>query len=490
MCDDLNISPTGHASASSRRHFLASNAMGLSSVALAWLLNRQDARAEPSRPELEQKQFDLVAKAPDAAPRATSMISLFMQGGPSQLDLLDPKPEMAKWDGKPFPGKIKYDNAAQASSKVLHSPWKFAKYGECGTDVSELLPGFAKIVDDVTVVRSMHTGVNNHGQSIHALNTGRFLSGRPALGSWLTYALGAESDNLPAFVALTDPVGLPVEGVRNWSNGWLPSIYQGTVIRPREPRILNLDAPQHLQGAAQKRYLAYLAELNEKHLDDHPGELDLQARIASFELAAKMQTAAREALDISGETKATQTLYGLDDPETREYGTRCLFARRLVERGVRFVQLFTRYQFWDHHGNIKKSLPAACQKTDRPAAALVTDLKQRGLLDSTVVHWGGEMGRLPVIQNENNIGRDHNTYGFSMWLAGGGFRAGYVHGQTDEFGHHAVENVVTHSDYHATLLHLFGLDKDKLTYARNGQDQSLVDGQKCQIVREILEDRA
>jgi hypothetical protein len=277
--------------------------------------------------------------------------------------------------------------------------------------------------------------------------------------------------------------------VRNWTNGWLPSLYQGTVVRPREPRILNLDPPPALKGEAQRRYLTYLAELNRKNLERHPGELDLEARIASYELAARMQTAAKEALDISSETEATRRMYGLDDPATQDYGSRCLIARRLVERGVRFVQLFTRYQFWDHHGAIRSALPAACKKVDQPSAALVMDLKQRGLLDTTLVHWGGEMGRLPVIQNDagpDQVGRDHNTHGFSMWLAGGGVRAGHIHGATDEFGHKAIADVVTHSDYHATLLHLFGLDHQRLIYSRNGQEQSLVDKQECRVVGQLL----
>src|SRR5438876_1998293 len=409
---------------STRRHFLATNALGLGSVALAWLLNEDRLLAEPSRPELEPHKFDLTSKPPHQPPRARAMISLFMQGGPSHLDLLDPKPGMGKYDGKTFPGTIKYDNAAQASARVLASPWKFAKHGRCGTEVSELLPHLAGVVDDITVIRSMHTGVNNHGQSIFALNNGRTQAGRPCLGSWMTYGLGSESQNLPAFVVLTDPDGLPVEGVQNWSNGWLPSLFQGTVVRPREPRILNLDPPVHLKGDAQKRNLAYLERLNRQHLERHPGESDLEARIASYELAARMQTAAKEALDIGSESAATKKLYGIDAPVTQEYGMRCLIARRLVERGVRFVQVFTRNQFWDHHGNIRSALPAACRMTDGPAAALVKDLKSRGLLDSTVVHWGGEMGRLPVIQNDSGgarVGRDHNTHGFTMWLAGGGF---------------------------------------------------------------------
>ena len=468
---------------------MATGAMGLGGLALSWLLNEENLLAAPLKPPLEEQAFDLKPKAPHAEPQARAMISLFMQGGPSHIDLFDPKPEMQRWDGQAFPGDIKYDNAAQASSKVFASPWKFSPRGECGMELSELLPHLGNVADDITLVRSTQTSVNNHVQSIDALNTGRVLQGRPALGSWLTYGLGTESQELPAFVVLTDPGGLPVAGVRNWSNGWLPSLFQGTVVRPSEPRILNLDPPPRLQGRGQEKFLDYLGQLNRRHLAEHPGEHDLQARISGYELAARMQLAAKEALDITGESKATRELYGLNDPATAEYGTRCLIARRLVERGVRFVQIFTRNQYWDHHGSIQGSLPAACRMTDQPSAALVYDLKSRGLLDSTVVHWGGEMGRLPVIQNDAGpakIGRDHNTYGFSMWLAGGGFRGGYVHGKTDDFGHHAVEDTVTHNDYHATLLHLFGLDPERLVYHRNGQKRSLIDEQPSSIVGKLL----
>ena len=474
---------------SARRHFLAQGAMSLAPLAMSWAMQRDGLQAAPVKPELARQSFDLLPKHPRKTPRATAMISMFMQGGPSQVDLMDPKPELNRLDGKQFPGTIKYDNAAQASSRVLGSPWKFRQHGECGTPLSELLPGLSEVVDDILVIRSMHTGVNNHGQSIHAMNTGRTQRGRPALGSWLTFGLGADTDELPAYVAMTDPRGLPVEGVLNWSNGWLPSLFQGTVVRPREPRILNLEPPESFRGKVQSNYLDLLTQLNQRHIAKRKGELELEARIANFRLAARMQTAAREALDISRESKATHAMYGLDDKATVEFGTRCLIARRLVERGVRFVQLFTKNQYWDHHGSIRQSLPASCLKVDRPAAALVADLKQRGLLDSTVVHWGGEMGRLPVIQNDagpRQVGRDHNTYGFSMWVAGGGFRAGGTYGETDEFGHHAVEKVVNHFDYHATLLHLFGIHPDDLVYLRNGREQSLLDGQPGKIIKGLL----
>jgi len=468
-----------------RRHFLEQQAFGLSGLALAWLLG-EDAKAAPNKPELEPRTFDVKPKQPSHPPQATAMISMFMQGGPSHHDMFDSKPELTKRHLQTYTGDIQYDNAAEASAKLFASPWKFTPRGQCGMELSELVPHLGEIADDITLIRSMHTGVNNHGQSINALNTGNFQNGRPALGSWITYALGSESQNLPAFVVLSDPTGLPVLGVDNWASTWLPSLYQATVVRPHEPRILNLDPPQSLRGPAQRRFLGYLDKLNREHLERHPGEQDLSARIHSYELAARMQTAAKEALDISGETEATHKLYGIDQDESRDYGTRCLIARRLIERGVRFVQLHTGNQTWDHHGGIEKGLPNVCRKTDQPAAALVKDLKQRGMLDTTLVHWGGEMGRLPVIQNEKNIGRDHNTHGFSMWLAGGGVKAGLAYGATDELGHKAVENVVTHHDYHATLLHLMGISAEQVTFPRPGTPGSLLDGADGKIVWDIL----
>ena len=484
------------AARSSRRHFLAAGSMSLGGFALATLLENERLIAEskdkkdPSfRPELQKTTFDTKAKTPQFKPTANAMISLWMQGGPSHLDLFDPKPVLNKLDGKTFEGEIKYDNAADASSTILGSPWKFQKHGECGMELSELLPGLAEVVDDITLIRSMHTGVNNHGQSIRALQNGRILGGRPTVGSWLTFGLGCETESLPAYVAMIDPGQLPVMGVENWSNGFLPSIYQGTVVRPRDPRILNLDPPPHLKGSAQQEALKFLEKLNRQHLAQREGYHDLEARIASYELAAHMQLAAKDAVDISRETKTTQRMYGLEDPATKEYGARCLIARRLIERGVRFVQVFTENQRWDHHHSIRSGLPSAIKKVDVPSAALVKDLKQRGLLDSTVVHWGGEMGRLPVIQNDKGatrVGRDHNTYGFSMWVAGGGFKSGYIHGATDEMGHRAVENIVHHFDYHTTLLHLFGFDANRFAYESGSRTMSLLDNQGGSLIKELI----
>jgi hypothetical protein len=474
----------------SRRHFLHANGFGLGSLALASLLSRDGLLAAPVKPALfGEDRYDLTPKKPHFEPKAKAMISLFMMGGPSQMDLFDPKPMLSKYDGQKFPGEIKYDNLAQASSKCFGSPWKFEKHGQCGMELSELLPHLGGVADDITLIRSMSSGVSNHAQGLYAINAGRSVAGRPALGSWLTYGLGSETEELPAYMVLAHPGGLPTFQSEHYTNGWLPSLFQGTVIRATEPRILNLDPPPSLAGAPQARQLDLLKMFNEEHLSQHPGELDLQARIASYELAAKMQTAAKEALDISNEPEHVKKLYGVDKPETRDYATRCIIARRLIERGVRYVQVLNAGQSWDQHSSLISSLPKNCAAVDQPSAALVTDLKQRGLLDSTVVHWGGEMGRLPVLQNDagrEKWGRDHNTYGFSMWVAGGGFKGGYVHGETDDFSHHAVVDVVKHYDWHATLLRQFGLDHTKLTYKRNGLAASLTDNQGAQVVTKLL----
>ena len=475
----------------SRRHLLKKQGVGIGSVALTQLLHRHGLLAAPVKPELdaEEGRFDLTAKRPHFQPQAKAMISLFMMGGPSQMDLLDPKPKLTEYHGKKFPGEVKYDNLAQASSKCFGSPWKFKRHGQSGMELSELLPHLGSVCDEITLIRSMTSGVSNHAQGLYAMSTGKGIAGRPTLGSWLTYGLGCETDELPAFMALIDPAGLPNFPVDHFGNGWLPSLYQGTVVRATEPRILNLDPPPSLAGTPQQRQLNLLRALNEDHLAEHPGELDLQARISSYELAANMQTAAKEALDISSEPAHIKKLYGIDNPVTQNYGTRCLIARRLVERGVRFVQVLNPGQSWDQHSSLVTSLPKLCAAMDQPSAALITDLKQRGLLDSTVVHWGGEMGRLPVLQNDAGYekwGRDHNTYGFSMWLAGGGFKKGYVHGETDEFGHKAVLDEVRHFDYHATLLHAFGLDHTALTYKRNGLAASLTDNQGARVIHQLL----
>ena len=468
----------------SRRHLLYSSALGLGGIAATWLLHRDGLLAEdstaPVKPELEPRTFDTREKQPPLQPQTRAMISMFMLGGPSQIDLFDPKPELVKRNGQMFGGDVKFDNPAQASREIMGPAWKFRPHGKCCMELSELVPRLGEVADEITLIRSMHTGANNHFPSSMAINSGAAVEGRASLGNWLLYGLGSETQQLPAYVALTDPKGPPIRGSKNWSNGRLPSVFQGTAGRPTEPRIFNLDPPRHLRGKVQQAQLEFLREFNQQHLQRHPGENDLSARIASYELAARMQLNAREAFDISRETAATHRMYGIDQDVTRDYGTRCLIARRLVERGVRFVQLFAQGQTWDHHGSILQALPDRCREVDQPAAALVRDLKQRGMLDSTLVHWGGEMGRLPLIQfrqgnNRSHIGRDHNTYGFSMWVAGGGLRGGYVHGRTDDMSHYAIEGVVHHYDWLATVLHQFGLDHEQLKFRNGPREFSLVD---------------
>ena len=470
-----------------RRRFLRHNTMGIGGLSLGWLLNRDKLLATPPAVPRGEQSFDLTPKQPHHTPKAKAMISLFMHGGPSHMDLTDPKPELTRLDGKEYSDDVHYSFANEASRNLFGSPWKFKKHAQCGMDFSELLPHTAGIADDLCMIRSMHTGHNGHEVSIRYMNAGiPAVLGRPSLGAWLTYALGSVTDELPAYMVLSDPGGHPVDGVHNWTNGFLPSLYQGTVLRAKEPRIFNLNAPAHLKGDVQRNYLDFLSQLNQAHLAKRSGEHSLEARIDSYELAARMQTAATDALDISGESATTKKLYGIDQDATREYGTRCLIARRLVEYGVRFVQLFLNGQPWDNHQNIHGALPGICRRTDQPAAALVTDLKQRGLLDSTVVHWGGEIGRLPVVQSRSKPGRDHNGQGFSTWLAGGGFKPGTIYGETDDVGHRAVVNKVTANDYQATLLHLFGLDHNGMVYHHNGQQKKLTAGRPARVVTDIL----
>ena len=473
-----------------RRHFLRHNSLGIGGMALAWLLNQSKADAKKKLLPKNRQDFNLEPKSPPKPASAKAMISLFQHGGPSHMDLTDPKPELSKFSGTEYQGEVGYSFVNEASKTLMGSPWKFQKHGQCGTEISELLPHTAGIVDEICLIRSMQTGANGHEVSIRYFHGGiPGILGRPHLASWLLYALGCETENLPAYMVLTDPGGPPVDSTNNWSSGFMPALYQGTVLRPSEPRILNLNAPAHLDGVPQQQNLDFLRSINQRHAAQFSQNSELQARIASYELAAKMQVAATDALDINQESRYTHEMYGLNREETREYGTRCLIARRLVERGVRFVQLFLNGQPWDNHSNISTGLPSICQKTDQPSAALVKDLKQRGMLDEVIVHWGGEIGRLPVTQNQGapeKHGRDHNGQGFSIWLAGGGIQPGMVHGATDEFGHKAVKDIVTPNDYQATLMHLFGIDIEELVYLHNGQEQILSAGRPAKVVEPLL----
>lgn len=460
----------------SRRAFLGQYAGGIGSLALA------DLMAGASRAESNAPGWSAVAERP----RAKSVICLFQHGGPSQMDLFDPKPELQKWHGKPYPGgdlEIHFD---KQKGNVLGSPFKFLKFGECGLELSELLPHTGSIADEICLVRSMNTESVDHESALRLIHSGKFLAGMPAWGSWIVYALGAENENLPAYVVLGDPGGLPVDGERNWSSGFLPAIYQGTPFRSGASPVLNLQPPAGVGTVSRRNQLDLLAELNRRHLSHHPESTELAARLANFETAARMQTAVPDVLDLSGETPATQRMYGLDNAASKEYGTRCLLARRLVERGVRFVQIFLSGQPWDTHSKNAESLKGLCARTDQPSAALVRDLKQRGMLDDTIVLWTGEFGRLPVSQGAD--GRDHNRRGFSLWLAGGGFKPGYVHGATDDWAYSAVKDIVTVHDLHATLLKTLGIDHHRLTHPHEGREASLTDADvtHARVVTELL----
>jgi hypothetical protein len=468
-----------------RRAFLGRHAGALGTLALAHLLDAEDRRnrVRGSEADIDKKPAALLPTT--ARPRAKSVICLFQHGGPSQMDLFDPKPALLKHHGKPYPGQLEIHFNTQAGN-VLASPFRFSPRGRAGTVLSELLPHTAGIVDDLTLIRSMTTESVDHEAALRLIHTGKILTGRPTWGSWVVYALGSENHNLPSYVVLSDPGGLPVDGVRNWSSGWLPAIYQGTPFRPGSTPVLNLETPRNVTSQARDSQIRFLDELNRAHLGRHAGNSELEARITNFEIAARMQTTVPEAVDFSSEPESVRRMYGLDNPATREYATRCLIARRLVERGVRFVQLFLSGQPWDTHSKNAETLKSLCAMTDQPSAALVRDLKQRGLLDETIVLWTGEFGRLPVSQGTD--GRDHNRHGFSLWLAGGGFRRGYVHGATDDFGYAAVDDIVSVHDLQATLLQALGLDHRKLTYPFEGRLDSLTDPEvtKARLVPRLL----
>ncbi len=453
-----------------RRQALLRMGGGLGGLALSTLLAEAAGK------------HDLAAKKPHFAPKARAVISLFMHGGPSHVDLLDPKPLLKKYDGKPPPAEVADDE--KITGNLLASPYRFLKHGESGLELSETLPHIGGHADKLAVIRSMFTEHRNHEQALWMMHGGLTVAGRPTMGAWLAYGLGSENQNLPAYVVLPEPRGLPVDGIRNWSSGWLPPLYQGTAFRSEGTPVLNLKPRVPRTAEAEKGRLDLLASLNAEHRARRPGEMELDARISSFELAARMQLAATDALDLSKESNKVRDLYGLDDPVTRSYGTRCLLARRLVERGVRFVQLFMAGQPWDTHGNNAAQTRACCRQTDRPVAALLSDLEARGLLSSTLVFWGGEFGRTPGAQGRD--GRDHHPYGFSVWLAGGGIKGGQAYGATDDFGYRAVVNRTSVADLHATMLHLLGLDHAKLTYRHNGRDERLTDVYEAKVIRPLL----
>ena len=455
-----------------RREAISRLGGGLGGLALAALLADEQARAESksSNPK------------PHHAPKATAIIQLFMHGGPSHVDLLDPKPALEKFDGKPPPAEVADDE--KLTGNLLRSPFKFTPAGKSGIPFSEVLPGIANHADDIAVIRSMFTEHRNHEQALWMMHSGLTVAGRPSLGAWAAYGLGSENRDLPAYVVLPDPKGLPVDGIRNWASGWMPPTFQGTQFRSEGTPVLNLTPKTARSLAVEKGRMDLLGELNAQHRSTRPGELELDARIGSFELASRMQLSATDALDLSKEPVKVQELYGLNNPVTRAYGLRCVMARRLVQRGVRFVQVFMAGQPWDTHNNNASQTRVCCQQTDKPVAGLLTDLKQMGLLDRTLVLWGGEFGRTPGAQGKD--GRDHHPYGFSTWLAGGGIKGGTIHGATDDFGYRAVTDRCKVSDLHATILHLLGLDHSRLTFPHHGREERLTDVYEAKLIKPIL----
>jgi hypothetical protein len=467
-----------------RRQLLTHSGLGLGSLALSYLLHTETARASQDQPS------GLAARPPHFPARARAVIMLVQNGGPSQMDLFDPKPDLSRFEGRTHGERVEMFQRGSEQNRLLGTPFRFHRYGRCGMELSEIIPHLGAVADDFCLVRSMHTEHNNHTEGLVMLNTGKIFPGRPALGSWVSYALGTENQNLPAYIVLRDPEGYNTSGTLLWQTGWMPALYRGTELATQGAPVLNLRPERPVPAAVRREDLRYLARLNEEHRRGYPQEPELEARIRNYELAARMQLAAGSLLDLSRESRATRQLYGLDDALTAGYGMRCLMARRLVEAGVRFVQVFPpvhpQFQPWDAHTDVRRENVDICGRTDLPSAGLIRDLKARGLLDSTIVLWSGEFGRLPVSQNGR--GRDHNRNAFSLILAGGGFKTGHVHGATDEVGYRAAVDRVSVPDLHATLLYQLGLDHERLTYRHHGSDESLTDARvtRARVVRELL----
>jgi hypothetical protein len=474
----------------SRREFLNRVGNGFGLLALAGLLDQEGLLGQATR-AAGPAANPLAPKLPHFPAKAKSVIWLFMNGGPSHVDTWDYKPGLAKRDGQELKGFDK--NTGFFTDQVgplMKSPFKFDRHGQCGAWVSELFPNMARHVDKMAFLYSCWTDSNNHSPALLKINTGMTRMGFPCLGAWVTYGLGTVSQNLPAFITMYDTLGrgLPKGYAQNWGAGFLPSVYQGTVLKPQGAPIEDLYRSQEMTQQQQRSQLDLLAKLNRRQLDNEPGEPELSARIETFELAYRMQMAAPEALDIAKETQTTQKLYGLDNPKCMHFGKQCLMARRLIERGVRFVQIYSggeeNEKSWDGHIDIVKNHRGFAGETDIPIAGLLADLESRGLLDSTLVIWGGEFGRLPIVQ-KGGTGRDHNPHAFTTWLAGAGVKGGTLYGKTDDIGHKAIVDRVSINDLHATILHLMGIDHKRLTYRYSGRDFRLTDV-AGNVVKEIL----
>jgi len=479
-----------------RREFLRYAGTGLGGIALASLLSKQGLlAAEKDRSPIRPKIFPqapLAARSPHFAPKAKRVLVLFCSGACSQLDTWDYKPELIKRHGQPLPGNEKLITFQGENGNLTKSPYDFKPRGQCGKYISDLLPNLAELADEMCFVHSMTAKSNTHGPGENQMSTGFTLDGFPSMGAWASYALGSEADDLPAFVAIPDPRGVPQTGPNNWSAGFLPAVFQGTAFNADKP-IPNLATPKTISTSAEHSTRDFLKLLNDRHLSRHPGDTELSARISSYELAAKMQLRAPEVSDLSRESAATRELYGINDSNKIKaaFGKNCLLARRLLERGVRFVQLFNgSYAMgegvgnWDGHAKLKEQYDIHGPILDQGAAALLKDLKARGLLEDTLVVWTTEFGRMPTFQ-KGAKGRDHNPKGFTVWLAGAGVKRGFSYGATDEFGYQAVENVATIYDLHATILHLLGLDHERLSFYHNGIERRLTDVHG-QVLQELL----
>ncbi len=474
-----------------RREFLWQAGAGFTGTALAGLMALEGAKLQAGSGASTGKDTNpLKPRRPHHPAKAKSVIFLFMYGGPSHIDTFDHKPKLNALDGKTIAVKTFGRGGKRNEGRVVGTPWDFKRYGQSGKWVSDLFPHIGGCVDDIAFLHSLTADSPIHGSAMLQMNTGKILSGSPCLGSWVNYGLGSASENLPGFAVMLDPIGGPISGAKNWASGYMPATYQGTVLRSAGDPILDLQRPAGMGAGTQRRVLDALREFNADHAALHPENSNLAARIASYELAFNMQRHAPEAVDLTRETAATRRLYGLDDPRTEEFGRRCLLARRLVERGVRFIQLYAggahNDDNWDAHTDIEKNHNFHAGRTDKPIAGLIQDLKQRGMLEETLIVWGGEFGRQPTAEYEKGTGRDHNAYGFTMWMAGGGVKGGVSHGQTDDIGANAVEHPLHVKDLHATVLHLMGLDPNHLSFFHGGLDQKLVGVEEVQPIRAIL----
>jgi hypothetical protein len=459
----------------SRRQILRSSSALAASFALApSLAARMIAGDDP----LAGLANPLAPRASHRPGRAKAVIFLFMYGGPSQVDTFDYKPKLYPLDGKTIAVKTRGRGGAKNEGRVVGPRWKFRQYGECGKWVSDLFPHVGNLVDEIAFVHSLHCDSPIHGSAMFQMNSGALFSGKPCLGSWVNYGLGSPNSNLPGFVVMLDKSGGPISGAKNWSSGYMPATYQGTVVRPTGTPILDLDLPDDMSRAELRDLLDRLWKQNLEHLKDRPFDGDLASRVASYELAYRMMEHAPEAFDVARESEETKTLYGLDDPKTFDFGRNCLLARRLVERGVRFVQIYSGGNHndhnWDAHGDLKFNHDLHAGATDKPIAGLLRDLARRGMLDETLVVWSGEFGRQPTAEYERGTGRDHSAYGFTAWLAGGGAKGGSSVGETDELGSAAVVDRHHVKDFHATILTTLGLAPNELAFRHGGLDQRLV----------------